>query len=160
MGRSDDRDRMAWQHGGEGRDDLGREAARGYDALGVGARQGTRPSGRNPMSLVYGERRGSPAAIGYQGQGFGHAGRGPRNYRRPDERIQEDVNDLLTADPSLDASGIAVSVSGGEVTLAGTVPSRRCRHRAEDLADSVPGVTHVQNNLRALDRMGPGLGTL
>jgi hypothetical protein len=34
------------------------------------------------------------------------------------------------------------------VTLTGTVTSREQRRRAEDIAESVSGVTHVQNNLR------------
>jgi len=41
-----------------------------------------------------------------------------------------------------------VSVSSGEVTLDGTVPSREHKRRAEDLVDSLSGVKHVQNNLR------------
>ena len=77
-----------------------------------------------------------------------HAGRGPRGYQRSDARIQEDVNDQLTDDPWLDATDIEVSVTGGEVTLGGTVAERGDKYRAEDLADEVAGVTHVQNNLR------------
>ncbi|WP_230531611.1 BON domain-containing protein [Microvirga roseola] len=79
---------------------------------------------------------------------FRHRGRGPKGYQRSDERIQEDVNDRLTDDPHLDASEIEVSVSNREVTLNGTVNSRFEKRHAEDLADSVSGVTHVQNNLR------------
>ena len=77
-----------------------------------------------------------------------HRGRGPKSYQRSDERILEDINDRLTEDPQLDASDIEVSVSGREVTLSGTVAHRFDKRRAEDLADSVSGVTHVQNNLR------------
>lgn len=78
-----------------------------------------------------------------------HRGRGPKGYTRSDERIREDVNDRLTDDPYLDASDIDVAVAGGEVTLNGTVESRSAKRRAEDLADRVSGVSHVQNNLRA-----------
>lgn len=81
----------------------------------------------------------------------GHYGKGPRGYRRSDDRIAEDVNDRLTDDWRLDASEISVSVSEGEVTLSGTVMSREDKRRAEDLADSVSGVSNVQNNLR-IDR--------
>jgi osmotically-inducible protein OsmY len=77
-----------------------------------------------------------------------HRGKGPRGYRRSDERIAEDVNDHLTDDPSLDASEIEVTVSEAEVTLTGTVASKRAKRRAEDCADAVSGVAHVQNNLR------------
>ena len=78
-----------------------------------------------------------------------HRGRGPKGYRRSDDRIREDVNERLTDDPVVDASEIDVQVRDREVMLAGTVRNRTERRRAEDIAESVPGVTHVQNNLRA-----------
>lgn len=77
-----------------------------------------------------------------------HRGRGPRGYARSDERIREDVNDRLTDDWMLDASDIEVEVSEREVTLSGQVSSRANKRRAEDIAEDVSGVTHVQNNLR------------
>ncbi len=77
-----------------------------------------------------------------------HRGKGPRNYRRSDERIAEDVNQRLSDDHYLDASDIEVSVAEREVTLDGTVDSRGAKRRAEDCADAVSGVEHVQNNLR------------
>ncbi|HYC01646.1 MAG TPA: BON domain-containing protein [Azospirillaceae bacterium] len=89
----------------------------------------------------------------------GHSGVGPRNYARSDERIREDVGERLTADPYVDATDIEVTVSGREVTLSGTVADRRAKRRAEDIAESVSGVAHVQNNLRARDRMARGYPT-
>ncbi|MBI1682594.1 BON domain-containing protein [Caulobacter hibisci] len=80
-----------------------------------------------------------------------HRGRGPKGYRRSDERIREDVSDRLTDDGWLDASAIEVLVKDGEITLNGTVHARDDKRRAELLAESVSGVDHVQNNLR-LDR--------
>lgn len=77
-----------------------------------------------------------------------HRGRGPSDYTRSDERIKEDVNDVLTHDWRLDASHIRVNVKDGEVTLEGTVDSRQAKRRAEDLSDDISGVRHVQNNLR------------
>ena len=78
----------------------------------------------------------------------GHRGRGPKGYRRSDERIHEDVCERLTQDPFIDASNVEVMVKDGEVTLAGTVSSRGLKRRAEDLAELASGITHVQNNLR------------
>lgn len=75
-------------------------------------------------------------------------GRGPRNYRRSDDRIADDVHQRLSDDHHLDASDIEVSVSEREVTLSGWVDSRRTKQHAEDCADTVSGVEHVQNNLR------------
>ncbi|MBA4796527.1 MAG: BON domain-containing protein [Rhizobiales bacterium] len=77
-----------------------------------------------------------------------HRGKGPRGYRRSDSRILEDVNDRLSDDGSVDASDIEVTVKDGEVTLSGHVTDRWEKRRAEDCADDVSGVTHVQNNLR------------
>ena len=77
-----------------------------------------------------------------------HEGRGPKGYRRSDERIREDVSDKLTDDPFIDATDVEVAVANGEVTLEGLVESRMARRRAEDLAERCSGVTHVQNNLR------------
>jgi BON domain len=74
--------------------------------------------------------------------------RGPRGYRRSDERILEDVSYQLGTAWSLDAIDIEVSVANAEVTLNGTVDSRWAKRRAEDITDGVFGVTHVQNNLR------------
>jgi osmotically-inducible protein OsmY len=77
-----------------------------------------------------------------------HRGRGPKGYRRSDERIKEDVNDRLSDDYYLDASEVEVVVANSEVTLTGTVNSREDKRRAEDIAESVSGVTNVENRLR------------
>jgi len=100
--------------------------------FGVGRREDERTAGYRAEPRMEGEYRG----------------RGPRGYRRSDERIREDVNDRLTEDPWLDASDIDVRVQGGEVTLDGRVRTRGDKRRAEDLVEQVLGVGHVQNNLR------------
>jgi len=88
-------------------------------------------------------------------------GMGPKGYKRADERISDEVHERLTDDPYVDASNISISVSGGEVTLAGTVENREAKHRAERCVEDVSGVNHVQNNLR-VDRgsflTSPGRG--
>jgi osmotically-inducible protein OsmY len=84
-----------------------------------------------------------------------HRGKGPKGYERSTERIREDVCERLTYDDQVDASEIEVKVNGNEVTLDGTVDNRNARHRAEDIIESIPGVTHVQNNLRV---QKPGRG--
>jgi hypothetical protein len=87
-----------------------------------------------------------------------HRGRGPKGYQRSDARIMEDVNDRLTEDPHIDASEIEVTVASREVTLTGTVNSRFEKRHAEDLAESVSGVAHVQNNLRIQQAADAGMG--
>jgi len=76
------------------------------------------------------------------------AGRGPQGYRRSDERITEDINEELTQDPELDASGISVEVKNGEVVLKGSVPDRESKRRAEEIAESCSGVKDIQNQIR------------
>ena len=75
------------------------------------------------------------------------SGLGPRGYRRSDENIFTDVVERLTRHGQLDAREIEVAVEDGEVTLRGTVDSRRAKRMAEDTADSVPGVFDVHNRL-------------
>ena len=77
-----------------------------------------------------------------------HRGKGPKGYKRSDDRIREDVYHRLTEDDLIDASEIEVQVTNAEVVLNGEVPEREARRRAEDIIDAISGVQHVQNNLR------------
>jgi osmotically-inducible protein OsmY len=79
---------------------------------------------------------------------YNHKGKGPKNYKRSPERIKEDVSDKLSDNWMINASEIEVEVNGTEVTLNGIVDRRVNKRLAEDMAESVSGVTHVQNNLR------------
>lgn len=76
-----------------------------------------------------------------------HRGRGPRGYRRSDERIRELVCERLTEDPHLDASHIEVRVQNGDITLEGFVTERRAKWWAEELAHQSSGA-EVFNRLR------------
>ena len=96
-------------------------------------------------------RREMDQRAGEQGHyyaGSSYRGKGPKNYKRSDERIQEDVNDRLSDDPHIDASDIDVTVSNSEVILSGTVRDRRAKRHAEDLAEMVSGVRNVENRIR------------
>lgn len=129
----------------------------GYGSREDSYRSGFGGSGYGGGYGDYGRQSGGMG--GYGGQSHGerdelgwtktyHRGKGPKGYARSDERIREDVSDRLSDDPMLDATNIDVNVESGEVTLSGTVESRRDKRRAEDIADDVSGVNHVQNNLR------------
>jgi hypothetical protein len=76
-----------------------------------------------------------------------HRGKGPRGYRRSDQRLYEDVNDRLSDDHMLDATDIEVKVENGIVILTGEVENRFGKRRAEEIAESVPGVIDVENRL-------------
>jgi len=95
------------------------------------------------------QRFGSESDFGRERGQF--AGRGPKNYRRSDQRIQEEVCDRLTSDPQVDASEIQVTVKDGEITLEGSVHERRMKRLAEDCAESISGVSQVHNRLRVED---------
>ena len=77
-----------------------------------------------------------------------YAGRGPRGYKRSDQRILEEVCDRLTDDPRIDASDIEVNVKSGEVTLAGSVRTREEKRYAEELVERLSGVREVNNHLK------------
>ena len=166
-GRDDDR-RDGWGRGDFGRMDYDRS---GYD-YGRGGHYGGSRDSRNregadrgfleragdEMASWFGDddaerRRRMDAWHGDQGAQH-HRGRGPKGYTRSDERIREDISDRLTDDLYLDATDIEVTVSGAEITLSGIVDDRHAKHRAEDIAESVSGARHVQNNLRVRQPMG------
>nr|WP_279479412.1 BON domain-containing protein [Aureimonas sp. SK2] len=173
FGRTDDN--RDWRNaGGYGDDRFGRresyggDRGYGYDRSYGDRDRDRRAAGYGPVDRVYsdeayrGEERSFVERAGDEiASWFGDedaerrreadrrfGGRGPKGYTRSDERIHDDVNDRLTDDHYVDASDIEVTVKGREVTLSGHVPSRDQKRRAEDLAERVSGVTHVQNNLR------------
>ena len=78
----------------------------------------------------------------------GYRGRGPKNYRRSDARIEEEVNEHLTDDPFVDASHIDVRVEDGVVHLSGRVRTRGEKRRADDIANECIGVHDVMNAIR------------
>ena len=84
----------------------------------------------------------------YRRARYGHAGKGPQGYKRSDDRITEDVCEMLTRHPEIDASHLSVRCEGGEIVLSGTVNDRRSKRMAEDLAERVSGVTDVRNEIR------------
>lgn len=77
-----------------------------------------------------------------------HRGKGPKDYKRSEDRIREDVCDRLSDDDRIDASNVQVQIQNNEVILSGTVHSKEEKRRAEDLAESISGVRNVENRLR------------
>jgi hypothetical protein len=77
----------------------------------------------------------------------GYVGKGPKGYRRSDERIYEDACEALFRNPTMDASEIVVKVDGGLITLNGTVIDRDAKKEAEHCLDHIIGVVDIQNDL-------------
>ena len=99
--------------------------------------------------------RGNRSSVSDSGQMHGRfSGRGPRGYQRSDERIREDVCELLTRHGEIDASGMEVEVQRATVILRGTADSGRTRRLTEELVEDIPGVRDVQNELRVSQRRG------
>ena len=77
-----------------------------------------------------------------------YAGLGPKDYRRSDERLAEELCDRLTHHPDIDPREVNVEVVDRVVTLSGAVPDRWTKHEIEDLVEIVLGVEEVRNHLR------------
>lgn len=131
--------------------DLGR---RGYEPFRVGTGMGLGPTGWRHDS-GYGSRAGwdlgahqrdFAADRGWRQESF--RGMGPKDYKRADERIRDDIHERLTDSHVIDARNIMVEVNQGNVTLSGTVGERRMRYAAEDLVERVGGVANINNQLR------------
>ena len=134
------KDYQTYQRGGSGSEGgLGEDQSYGPsdDLSERGGGTGIRENEREPerTSSGGGNERGS------------FAGRGPKDGRRPDERIREDVQERLTAHPEIEATQIEVSVQDSEVILAGTVEDPNAKQLAEDIAQNVAGVKDVRNNI-------------
>jgi hypothetical protein len=112
---------------------------------------GLQPNASNPREHWEDRVPGGPASHGTGNREWNkgpHRGKGPKNYRRSDSRIREDVSDRLSDDPYIDASDIDIKVEDGNVVLSGRVENRDAKRRAADLAESIRGVTNVENRLR------------
>ena len=164
-----DRGREPRNYGNPELEGYGSRPAGQYQAGGYRGSERDYGVSRNPRFAAYGDDRRDDYAQDNQGarrwlsdrgddwaRGAGdtrdeHAryhGVGPKNYKRSDERIREDVSDHLSDDPYIDASEIEVNVHNSEITLSGSVENRVQRRRAELAAEQVSGVSQIQNNLR------------
>lgn len=79
---------------------------------------------------------------------MGYFGKGPKGWKRTDERIREDACEALYRDHQIDASDIDLMVKEGCVYLKGTVDSRRAKKEVERVIETILGVADVQNELR------------
>ena len=138
--------------GGFGQGEYGRGAYGG--GYGQGGPEQSAWRGGYEESQRYGESGRYPGG-GYVPLTYSSAiivgrfyGRGPKGYRRSDDRIREDVSEELYRHPEIDASEIEVQVQNGEVTLNGKVEDRHQKRLAEDIVERSSGVTDVHNRLK------------
>jgi hypothetical protein len=155
-----DRDPAAWRRGGGPFEQhrSRRFASENRDAWGPGRgfepfEDWQRPRRFEPGMGVYGgtPQRDAELRGAYPSQrprGGPYAGLGPKDFRRSDERLREEICEQLMADPDIDASELTVTVRDAEVILEGSVEDRQMKRDAEDCAESVLGVRQVHNRLR------------
>lgn len=118
------------------------------------------------MHTGYGQPGGHDQSTGYQSwQGERHQyaypiggqrGKGPAGYQRSDERVRENVCEVLTEHDHIDATNIEVIVKNGEVFLSGSVDNRQQKRLAEDVVEQISGVKDVQNQIRVAGDRGRG----
>ncbi|ABS25918.1 BON domain-containing protein [Anaeromyxobacter sp. Fw109-5] len=142
--------RGEYGRGEYGRGEYGGEYGRGREYYGR-SDWGRGGEERGPM-----ERLGERMREGWRKM----TGRGPKGYKRSDERIREDVSERI-ARSNVDADEVEVKVERAEVTLTGFVGSRWDKRMLEDIAEDVFGVDEVHNHLRLRRETGAltGQGT-
>lgn len=146
--RWDERERAGGERSyGEGREQRWREREE-LDPPWVERGPYARRAGGDTRGLVEWEDRGPLEWLGERARGATRRRPlGPKGYRRSDDRIQDAVCERI-ARSGVDASDVEVKVEGGEVTLTGTVHTRREKWWIEDVAEDVFGVEDVHNHLR------------
>lgn len=99
----------------------------------------------------YANRGGDDYLRGGHGAPRWHTGqtpaRGPR-LRRDDRRVEEDINEWLTADPHVDATDVEVHCVDGVVTLSGLVEHRWQRYHIENMIEHRTGIAQIENHLK------------
>lgn len=165
-------------YGGYGRSEGGDYGSRDYGAREHGNREqgsrgfggrgrewGNRDEERDDQGgLLHRMGEGIKNVFGMNDRDRGpHFGKGPKGYRRSDERIREEVSEVIARQGWIDASDVEIKVQSGEVTLTGTIAQRDHKRQLEQMIEDLPGVDDVRNELRVKRDQQPaaasGLGT-
>jgi hypothetical protein len=77
-----------------------------------------------------------------------HFGKGPKGFRRSDERMREDVCDAIAHLRFVNACDVEVTVEAGIVVLTGTVEDRSEKRAIEEASLRCRGVEDVHNEIR------------
>lgn len=105
-------------------------------------------SGRSGLERSTGSYWGAESGSSAQSNKGRFSGTTPKNFKRSDERIYEEICEKLSDEGHFDISEVEIKVEGGEVTLEGSIESRSDKHRIEILAESVMGVKEITNQLK------------
>lgn len=71
----------------------------------------------------------------------------PKGFSFSDDKVREDVSEVLARDSKIDVSELIVEVKDGVVVLKGHVDSRQSKRMAELIIENLPGVVDVINQL-------------
>lgn len=93
-------------------------------------------------------QRPDPRFVQEHGFAGPYVGRGPKGYVRSDERIREEICEMLYLQGYVDTAEVEVSVKNGEVTFTGTVQNRGDKRFIEEMAERVAGVNEIHNQIR------------
>ena len=110
-------------------------------------------------------RVGGIAALGLALSLLGVTGCASARYRaeaqaEQDQALAQNVRDALAASPVYKYTGVHVAVDRGTVELKGIVPTEAQKYAAADIAERVPGVARVDNDLSIEPLLGnPETGT-
>jgi hypothetical protein len=116
---------------------------------GYGGFQGGE-TGRGASGQNMGGMRGEYGSMGRgQEQNRGpHYGKGPKGYKRSDDRIRDEVCEMIARQGEIDATDVEIRVEQGTVVLSGTVAERREKRDLEMMVEHLHGVDDVRNEIR------------
>jgi osmotically-inducible protein OsmY len=101
-----------------------------------------------PQARPYQQATGVAGQDRYRYEEQIRRGRPPRTYKRSDDRIHDEICEIVARQSDVDASQVDVKVESGEVTLSGEVADRRAKRELEDISERVFGVVDIHNELR------------
>ena len=102
------------------------------------AREDLIPPHGDPLVPRESERRTGPSS---------YRGVGPKNFRRSDDRVREEICERLSEADDVDATDVDVRVTNGVVLLTGRVDSAGALGVADHIAHSCGGVRQVENRI-------------
>ncbi len=110
---------------------------------------------------LYGRGAGTDMGLGEHDEDRGpHYGKGPKGYKRSDERIREEVCEIIARQGFVDASEVEVTVEGRIVRLTGLVATRQEKRALEQMAERVHGADEVRNEIRLHRSHGQSQGQI
>ncbi len=137
----------SWQ--GQGSGGQGSSYGQGSPSYSQGASSYGQGSTYNQSNPATTQRPWNENSMGGSQQQTGrYHGVGPKGYTRSDDRLKEEICDMLTRHHEIDASDVEVEVKDGEVTLTGSVPDRRMKHMVEDATERSYGIKEIHNQIK------------